>query len=255
MVSKCKHLIIVLLTLFFRNLYLLFLSVIRFIKKENNLMKAVNYKKYFAFFCFVFLLISCKKEEMDTPQYFNEKQIKYTDFKENVNKSNLIPGRNYIVINGPANKSFLVTAVSSSSVNHRIVLIENDDFGYYELDLQNDKILAFDVLTCICRDVADTWRFIEDERHRKRKVRSLTQPSQDVLRVVYDKDYTKVVSSSVVVDETYVVNAISCGASVDLAFMDIWFFNSTENRRLSHSELGISWANIWCYNIMVKEFL
>ena len=160
--------------------------------------------------------------------------ITYADFKTIVNNCELIPNKNYIIINGPANKSFMVTAVSSSSINFRIVLIEDDNFDYYELDLENDKILAFDVLTCICRNIAGIWSFIENERHTKRKVSALTQPTNNVLRVVYDKEYTKVVSSSVVADETYVINGISCGASVGLATMDIWFFSSVEGRRLSH---------------------
>lgn len=148
--------------------------------------------------------------------------ITYTQLKSRISNGTLNTGERIIVTGAPGGKTIAVTATSSSSVSKNIEMINSvDKYDFYELDIANDKIKAFDHLSCVIRNSGGTWGFIDDTDHTPKGFSTIEQ-GDDYVRVNYSKTYTKVASLSASPDETYTMYGVfAMGASVDLSFSDI----------------------------------
>lgn len=130
--------------------------------------------------------------------------------------SKLIPGERIICTLW--GKTCLLQAISTSSVSRKFDFIFGENYDYYELDFQSTpkRILAFDHLACVVRNISGTWSFIKDVGHEPRRVAGISQTS-DSLTINYLKTYTKVLTLSATPDESYSRAGIMFGASVALS--------------------------------------
>jgi len=148
--------------------------------------------------------------------------ILYSELKDRALAGTLTPNYPIVVTGAPGNKTIIVTPKTTTSVSNRIDM-PDEKFDFFELDLGNDIIKAYDNIGCVVRNTSGTWGFINDNDHVPKGFSAISSPNTSTLRLTYSKTYTNVISLIVSPDETYAKLGIFVGASAGLSVSDIKF--------------------------------
>lgn len=164
------------------------------------------------------LFPTIKKELLPNPQT-GERVISYENLKREISYNQLKVGERLIVHNFKG-KTFSTFAETNNSISE-LVKLHGENYDFFKLNLSNDIIEAFDILSGSIRRINDNWAFIIDGNHKPVNLQSVSSSGNNIVRVNYLKTYTKVVSFLITPDEAYTLNGINVGASVGLSFADI----------------------------------
>lgn len=130
-----------------------------------------------------------------------------TDYEIMVNIGNSpLPYENYSL------KKYIGDVYGADFFNKKYDFVKNE----------NDTLLGYDNLSCICRNIGGTWQFVFDNDHSRKNISSITNITNG-FRITYSKIYDKILSLSGVTDEAYALNGIYVGASVGNGYADFNF--------------------------------
>jgi len=170
----------------------------------------------------------------------------------------LSPGTVYKISN--LNKMELISKTSSSFYEipyRRTVYAMDFDHEFFNFDTKT--ITGVDDVACVARCTNGIWNLINDAGHKPYRI---THCSNNLM-VYFEKVYDKVISVSTDIDETYSGSnlGVSCGASVGLSYVAVWFHKTIlvngaiQKTQMTLQEASITGANVFILGKMSKQIV
>lgn len=177
-------------------------------------------------------------------------EMTYSQLKAYINASLLVTGERYFINNAPGGIKAIVTAASPNSIHENIIVL-NQNYDFFKIDLVNNRVYAFDNISGIARN-SGGWYFINDGDHKPKGMASISALTDTIMQIVYSKTYSKILSLTYSPDETYALNGIMMGASVGNNVSNFNFSQSGMTGAISNNGSALTIDNTKSFQSAIK---